>query len=251
MCAIELDDEQTIYATNSAGEAASTATRLEMLSMADRIDHEVSGTETWRVARADGAFCMEFNAREHLSPERECRQWLAEQKQRSPGWIDNGYMAVKSVEYSFAERLAIDAAALLRRLTETELLAAAPTAPSGAGVYFASKVTHAPRWRALRDRGVPIISSWIDEAGEGQTADYRELSARCLVEIADATAVLLYCEPGEILKGALLEVGAALMSDTPVLCVGECANLSRVFRRHRLWFEFATLEAALAAVADC
>jgi len=77
------------------------------------------------------------------------------------------------------------------------------------------------------------------------------LSARCLAEIADATAVLLYCEPGEVLKGALLEVGAALMNGTPVLCVGDCASLSRVFRRHRRWFEFATVEAALTAITVC
>lgn len=236
----------------SAEFAPTAAARLEILAMAARIDQEVSGTETWRVSRPDGAFCMEFNAREYLSPERECRQWITAQNRRHPGWMEcNGYTAIKSTQHSMAEELALDAAALLRRLADTELRADASTAPSGAGVYFASKVTHAPRWRALRDGGVQTISSWIDEAGEGQTADYRELSARCLAEIADATAVLLYCEPGEILKGALLEVGAALMNGTPVLCVGECPSLSRVFRKHRLWFEFATVEAALAAVAGC
>lgn len=34
-------------------------------------------------------------------------------------------------------------------------------------IYFASKTRHAPRWRALRDAGVPTASTWIDEAGEG------------------------------------------------------------------------------------
>jgi hypothetical protein len=122
-----------------------------------------------------------------------------------------------------------------------------PTSASCAtGIYFASKVKHAHRWQALRNSGVHTASTWIDEAGEGQTADYAELSSRCMSEIAAASAVLLYCESGEILKGALVEVGAALFKGTPVLCVGTCDNLSRVFRRHPRWMEFETVEAALA-----
>lgn len=116
------------------------------------------------------------------------------------------------------------------------------------GIYFASKTKHAPRWQALRASGVPTASTWIDEAGEGQTADYAELSERCVSEISCASAVLLYCEPGELLKGALIEVGIALASGTPVLCVGQCDSLSRVFRMHPLWREFRTVEFALAAL---
>lgn len=120
----------------------------------------------------------------------------------------------------------------------------------GAGIYFASKTKHAHLWKALRAAGIPTASTWIDEAGEGQTADYAELSKRCIDEIAEATAVLLYCEPGELLKGALVEVGAALMAGTPVLCVGECDSLSRVFRKHSKWSEFPTVEDALASIHD-
>jgi hypothetical protein len=116
------------------------------------------------------------------------------------------------------------------------------------GIYFASKTKHAPRWQALRDAGVTTTSTWIDEAGEGQTENYTELSERCVSEIFRSRAVLLYCEPGEILKGALVEVGIALASDTPVFCVGQCDTLSRVFRRHILWHEYETIEAALSAL---
>lgn len=52
------------------------------------------------------------------------------------------------------------------------------TANRRGGVYFASKVKHAHRWLALRAAGVKTASSWIDEAGEGETADYAELSER-------------------------------------------------------------------------
>jgi len=115
------------------------------------------------------------------------------------------------------------------------------------GVYFASKVVHAVRWQAMRDAGVITASSWIDEAGEGQTADYGELSERCLNEIAEAERLVLYCQPGEILKGALLEAGAALMAGTPVFLVGECESLSRVFRKHALWHECSSIEEAIIA----
>ncbi|MDD2863045.1 MAG: hypothetical protein PHI71_18520, partial [Acidiphilium sp.] len=66
------------------------------------------------------------------------------------------------------------------------------------GVYFASKVVHAHRWQAQRASGVTTTSSWIDEAGEGQTADYAELSERCLTEIAKSERLVLFCQPGEI-----------------------------------------------------
>lgn len=119
------------------------------------------------------------------------------------------------------------------------------------GIYFASKTGHAPKWRALRDAGVSICSSWIYEAEEGQTDSYAELSDRSMREIAGAAAVLLYCEPGELLKGALIEVGGALMIGKPVLCVGDCECLSRVFRKHRLWREFQSVPDALDEFPHC
>jgi nucleoside 2-deoxyribosyltransferase len=82
-------------------------------------------------------------------------------------------------------------------------------------VYVASKVKHAEMWRLLRVR-MGIVSTWIDEAGEGQTENYTELAQRCLREVQDSDAVVLFCEPREVLKGALLEVGAALAYGIPV-----------------------------------
>ncbi|MHB8408394.1 MAG: hypothetical protein ACYDHY_09950 [Acidiferrobacterales bacterium] len=112
-------------------------------------------------------------------------------------------------------------------------------------VYTASKTVHASKWRALRDAGYPITASWIDEAGEGQSADYAELAERCVREVAGANLVLLYSEPGEVLKGALIELGVALGSGVPVAYVGSGAGLSRVFRHHPLWREYRSIEDAL------
>lgn len=109
-------------------------------------------------------------------------------------------------------------------------------------LYIASKSKHGPRWRALRASGVAINSTWIDESGEGETSDWEGLWRRCIAEATGATAVILYCEPGEILKGAYVEVGAALAFDVPVFVVGEPAGS---FWRHRLVTRCETMEIAL------
>lgn len=98
------------------------------------------------------------------------------------------------------------------------------------GIYLASKTTHAPRWRQLRSNGVPIISTWIDEAGQGESKCLADLWMRCIDEAAGATCVIIYREQGEVLKGAFVEAGAALAVGTPVYAVG-CDEFS--FVNHR------------------
>jgi hypothetical protein len=88
------------------------------------------------------------------------------------------------------------------------------------GIYVASKTKHAPRWIALRAGGLPIISTWIDEAGHGQSGSLADLWRRNVSEASVASVVLAYHEPGDIPKGALVEMGAALAAGTRVLWVG-------------------------------
>lgn len=83
-------------------------------------------------------------------------------------------------------------------------------------LYTASKVRHASKWIALKKEGWPIISTWIHEAGEGQTSDYKDLWTRCVREACAASVTLVYVEEGDILKGGLVEVGAALAAGKPV-----------------------------------
>lgn len=112
-------------------------------------------------------------------------------------------------------------------------------------VYTASKTRHAPMWLRLRDvEHYPIVSSWIDEAGIGETSDWPDLWARCISEASSADVLLVYAEPGDVLKGAWVEVGAALASGKKVFGVG-CEEYS--IRHHKL-FETMTLDAALAAI---
>jgi len=89
------------------------------------------------------------------------------------------------------------------------------------GIYITSKTRHAERWRSLRSDGVPIISTWIDEAGVGEVLDWRDLWRRCISEIASSSTLIVYIEPGDVLKGTLVEVGAALANNVPVLVVGD------------------------------
>lgn len=112
----------------------------------------------------------------------------------------------------------------------------------------ASKTKHAEMWKLLRETGYPIISTWIDEAGPGETDDFEDLAKRCINDVITADLLLLYAEPGEILKGALIEAGACLGSDNYVVLAGECESLSSVFKEHPNWLSFPSLDEALKAV---
>lgn len=111
--------------------------------------------------------------------------------------------------------------------------------------YTASKTIHAAQWRRLRASGHRIIATWIDEAEKGQSADYADIAQRCIAEAAAADVTILYCQPGEILKGALMEVGAALAAGKEVRCIGYCESISRVFQEHPQWIEYTSLASAL------
>jgi len=92
-------------------------------------------------------------------------------------------------------------------------------------------------WRRLRREGWQITSSWIYEAGEGETADFEELWLRIEREISHSDALLLYAENGDFpLKGALVEVGIALGMGKPVLiCVPDVKLAGRSMRPIGSW----------------
>ena len=75
-------------------------------------------------------------------------------------------------------------------------------------------------WRALREAGYPICSSWIDEAGPGETSDLSELWTRIQAEVTGSIGLVFYAEPSDLpLKGAYVEVGMALSAGLPVVVV--------------------------------
>ena len=93
---------------------------------------------------------------------------------------------------------------------------------NGGVIYVASRASIPERsanWRLLRDLGWQISSSWIDEAGDGETEDFTHLWMRIEREIAQSDKLVLYAEQGDFpLKGAILECGMALGMGKPVIC---------------------------------
>lgn len=91
-------------------------------------------------------------------------------------------------------------------------------------VYVASRASLPERpamWRFLRDElGFPICSSWIDEAGVGQTASMAVLWKRIQAEVTLSVGVVLYAEVTDLpLKGAYVECGMALAQDKHVAVI--------------------------------
>jgi len=90
-------------------------------------------------------------------------------------------------------------------------------------LYVASRASLLERpqmWRALRASGWRIASTWIDEAGEGETGDFADLWHRIEAEVRASDGLILYAERGDFpLKGALIEVGMALWMHKPVAVV--------------------------------
>lgn len=90
-----------------------------------------------------------------------------------------------------------------------------------AGYYVASKVSYADMWKDFRTfEREPIISTWIDEAGVGESASLEDLWRRCVHEASNAGSLIIYRRSDEVLKGAWVELGAALASGVPVFAVG-------------------------------
>lgn len=114
-------------------------------------------------------------------------------------------------------------------------------------IYIASKTRHAAKWRKLREKGFEIISTWIDEAGKGETKDFKDLAIRCINEAKTADKVILYSDNDENLKGALMEVGAALANNIRVYVVGYSPSFETALNQHPLWIEAVSLDYALNA----
>lgn len=145
------------------------------------------------------------------------------------------------------EKMELDAEEMLQWVKLTRQLTKQNA--SSDGIYVASKCYHGPMWRHHRDNGRKIVSTWIDEYGEGETSDWPDLWSRCVNEARSAKAVILYSVIGEELKGALIETGAALSAGRPVFTVGvpdkhswinhplvtRCETITEAFEKAEQW----------------
>lgn len=86
------------------------------------------------------------------------------------------------------------------------------------GIYVASRVHH---WKLWQQQSLifPIISSWINEPGEGDTPDMGALWDEQIVnEVRASKALIIYVEPQDFpLKGAFIEVGMAMAYGKPII----------------------------------
>jgi len=114
-------------------------------------------------------------------------------------------------------------------------------------IYVASKTKHAGKWLAYRDGGYPINSTWIDEAGPGETQDFTDLWTRCCLEVNSAKVLVAYREKGEVLKGAFIEIGVALSKPKMVLLAGDWEGFS--FAAHPVVRNMVTLNEAMAVAS--
>lgn len=114
-------------------------------------------------------------------------------------------------------------------------------------IYIASKTKHASKWRELRKKGYPIISTWIDESETGsEIEDFSDLWIRCIKEASTCNYLIVYREPDETLKGAWCEVGAALAHGIPVFSIG-CSEFS--VSNHPLIRQYNTFSEALYEIS--
>ena len=108
-------------------------------------------------------------------------------------------------------------------------------------------------WQNWRAHGAPIISSWIDEAGQGEHPDFGMLwECQVFEEIRACTGVILYVRFCDVpLKGAIGEAVAALILEKPVVIVAENCDPRQVlgsWTAHRLVVRRDTIEEAFRAL---
>ena len=109
------------------------------------------------------------------------------------------------------------------------------------GIYVASRASIPERsemWREYRTYGYDIISTWIDEAGEGETENFEELWYRISGEIFNCKYFILYAKKEDFpLKGALVEIGMALAHYKPVIVVLPFEPEGRTLRPVGSWIK--------------
>jgi nucleoside 2-deoxyribosyltransferase len=93
-------------------------------------------------------------------------------------------------------------------------------------VYFASKLHHAEKWRALC-RSTPDIqchARWLKHVAMGtpdRPEDAPDFWQQDEQDVRDADAVIVYAEGDDQLRGALVEAGMAIAYGVPVIVIGE------------------------------
>ena len=131
-------------------------------------------------------------------------------------------------------------------------------------VYTASKLHHAALWRGLRETnpGIYFTARWPFFAGAvSDSSDAAEYFWQDdLADVLRSDVVLVYALSGEKLRGALVEVGAALSLGRVVYVVGKHEdygtwqyhpNVVRVGTLDKALEELVTLRASIIGRSGC
>jgi len=113
--------------------------------------------------------------------------------------------------------------------------------------YTASKLEKAPMWKRLQDEWpFEFTARWF-QYHVGKVPDTPSFAKFFWQEgeqdVRRSDVVICYCEGGDVLRGALVEVGIAIAWGKPVIVVGDNPSTG-TWSYHPLVFRVATLEEA-------
>lgn len=117
-------------------------------------------------------------------------------------------------------------------------------------IYMASKMQHAETWRKLyNDPTIHICSRWpfLEPFIDPTPANSRRFWQDDMADILACDALLVYALPGEHLRGALVEAGAAIALGKLVLTVGDHVDYG-TWAHHPCVLTASTLSNAIAAI---
>lgn len=124
-------------------------------------------------------------------------------------------------------------------------------------VYFSSTLRHRKKWLKFCEDNPRIhgFSRWIySEDCDTATDENTDPSEACKFwmmdeqDVRDADCVLVYAEPGDRLRGALVEAGMALAYGVKVIVCGDHPDFG-TWRYHKGVINVKSLEAALGMIA--
>jgi hypothetical protein len=117
-------------------------------------------------------------------------------------------------------------------------------------VYIASKLAYAERFRIMRMQwkreGIDLHARWHDQAQHEESATPEDFHIFWLVDEEDvkrSNAVIVYAEPQDKLRGALIEAGIAIGAGILTILVGDSPDFG-TWQHHPCVLRAATLEYA-------
>jgi nucleoside 2-deoxyribosyltransferase len=119
-------------------------------------------------------------------------------------------------------------------------------------VYLAGKLTSAAFFAHVREKikpnGIEVTSRWIDHALAGRPeSEAREFWQEDLEDVAKADALICYAaDTTEILRGALVETGAALALGKYVCAVGPENPSFGTWQHHPRVVRYLTMAGAVS-----